>query len=141
MMKKKWRACVFSVMALGGVVIGSMNQPSFAASQEAAQQIIVQKADQERESNGREKKDQTGQVNVQITPQQGAEIAAQQVNGKVVRTKLEQEDGRTVYEVAIQDENDQLHKVTVDAQSGSVIKIKHKGNHRDNEELDHDLRQ
>ncbi|WP_027937756.1 hypothetical protein [Anaeroarcus burkinensis] len=51
-MKKKWRACVFSVMALGGVIIAG---PVLAAPQEEAQPIIIQKEDQEQAGNTREK--------------------------------------------------------------------------------------
>ena len=51
-MKKKWRACVFSVMALGGVIIAG---PVLAAPQEEAQQIIIQKEDSEQAGTNSEK--------------------------------------------------------------------------------------
>ncbi len=51
-MKKKWRACVFSVMALGGVIIAG---PVLAAPQEEAQQIIIQKEEVEQAGNDSEK--------------------------------------------------------------------------------------
>ena len=51
-MKKKWRACVFSVMALGGVIIAG---PVLAAPQEEAQQIVMQREDPEQAGNNREK--------------------------------------------------------------------------------------
>lgn len=51
-MKKKWRACVFSVMALGGVIIAG---PVLAAPQEEAQPIIIQREDLEQAGNSSEK--------------------------------------------------------------------------------------
>ena len=51
-MKKKWRACVFSVMALGGGIIAG---PVLAAPQEEAQQIIIQKEDSEQAGTNSEK--------------------------------------------------------------------------------------
>ncbi|GJL58260.1 MAG: hypothetical protein NPIRA03_11170 [Nitrospirales bacterium] len=59
----------------------------------------------------------------QITLVEAVETAMKTVKGKAVDAELEQEEGKTVFEVKIVDENETTREVYVDAQSGNVVKI------------------
>lgn len=131
-MNKKWMAGILSAMILGGGVTGAVNHPAFAAAPKAAKKIISQhidKKDQEQEDNDREVADNIEQANLAkvatITQKQSVEIATKQVNGNVVKTELEDEDGVVVYNVVIKDGNGQVSEVKVDAKSGSIVKVEH----------------
>ena len=59
----------------------------------------------------------------QITLVEAVEKAMTTVKGKAVDAELEQEHGKTVFEVKIVDENETTREVYVDAHSGEVVKI------------------
>ena len=59
----------------------------------------------------------------QITLVEAVEKAMTTVKGKAVDAELEQEHGKTVFEVKIIDENEKTREVYVDAHSGEVVKI------------------
>ncbi|WNM62682.1 PepSY domain-containing protein [Candidatus Nitrospira neomarina] len=59
----------------------------------------------------------------QITLVEAVEKAMTTVKGKAVDVELEKEQGKTVFEVKIVDENEKTREVYVDAHSGEVVKI------------------
>ncbi|XEQ93592.1 putative protein YkoJ [Sporomusa carbonis] len=139
-MNKKWMAGVLSAMILGGAVAGGVNHPAFAAAPEAAKKVIAQqidKEDQEQKDNDREVADSVEQANLakeaKLTQQQSVDIAMKRVNGTVVKTELEDEDGVVVYDVTIKDSKGQVSEVKVDAKTGSIVKVEHDDDQNDND--------
>ncbi|MCA9454931.1 MAG: PepSY domain-containing protein [Nitrospiraceae bacterium] len=59
----------------------------------------------------------------QITLVEAVEKALTTVKGKAVDAELENEHGKTVFEVKIVDERETTKEVYVDAHSGEVVKI------------------
>ncbi len=60
---------------------------------------------------------------VNITLVEAVEKALTTVKGKAVEAELENEHGKTVFEVKIIDENETTREIYVDAHSGEVVKI------------------
>ncbi|MBA3967969.1 MAG: PepSY domain-containing protein [Nitrospirales bacterium] len=58
-----------------------------------------------------------------ITLVEAVEKALTNMKGKAVEAELEKENGKTVYEVKIIDENGTTREIYVDAHSGNVVKI------------------
>jgi len=57
-----------------------------------------------------------------ITLEQAIDAAKSEFAGRVLEVELEQEDGQAMYEVEIAGVNSQIRELTVDAQSGKVLK-------------------
>lgn len=62
-------------------------------------------------------------ASAKISLGEAVRTAENAVEGKVVKAELEEEDGKTAFEVEIVDERGQKRDVYVDAQTGEVIKI------------------
>ncbi|ENZ03189.1 hypothetical protein HMPREF1092_00375 [Clostridium thermobutyricum] len=58
------------------------------------------------------------------TLDQAKEIALKAVNGTVIKTSEEVDDGIVEYKISIKDNNNFLKKVTVNGDNGAIIKIK-----------------
>lgn len=123
----KRKVCgILTAIILGGVTVNLVGQPAFAEKVDNTQMIVVQKAGQESDENKTVKqyKQESMLRDVKITRQQSVEAALLQVPGIVMKTELECERGQAVYTIGIVDADSVWHKVSVDADSGSIIKVK-----------------
>ncbi len=59
---------------------------------------------------------------VQISKEEAEEIALAEVNGSIVYSKLDEDDGRPVYEITIQTSTN-MQEVTIDGVTGDVLEI------------------
>lgn len=57
-----------------------------------------------------------------VSKEQAQAVALQQVAGEVVKSELEDEDGRVVYGFEIRDRNGKVFDVKVDAKTGAFVK-------------------
>lgn len=74
-----------------------------------------------------------------ITLEQAIDAAKSEVAGRVLEAELEQEDGKAVYEVEMAGANGQIRELTVDAQSGKVLKNEvEEDDHEDHDSEDKD---
>lgn len=55
---------------------------------------------------------------------QAMQIALQQVPGQIVKTELEFDDGVLIYEIDIRTSEGHKYEVKVDANTGSVLRVK-----------------
>jgi uncharacterized membrane protein YkoI len=62
-----------------------------------------------------------------LTEEQAIEIALMEVSGEVQEVELEREDGRMVYEISIQADDDTEMEVEVAADTGDVLEIEAEG--------------
>lgn len=69
------------------------------------------------------------QSNIKYTQGQCEEIALKQIPGEIVKIKkdMDLEDGNFEYNFQIKDKDNMLKKITVDATTGAIVDIGHKG--------------
>lgn len=68
-----------------------------------------------------------------ITEKEATKSALEKVNGEVVFTELDEDDGMIVYEIKIKDKQDMLHEVKVDTKNGKILKTEMEDNDRDDD--------
>lgn len=73
-----------------------------------------------------------------ITEKEATKSALEKVNGEVVFTELDEDDGMIVYEIKIKDKQDMLHEVKVDAKNGKILMTEMEDNDRDDDENEMD---
>ncbi|OED36742.1 hypothetical protein AB833_26240 [Chromatiales bacterium (ex Bugula neritina AB1)] len=62
-------------------------------------------------------------VGVEVSLEQAASIARQQVEGTVISAEAESEDGKSVWEVEILDADGTVYEVEIDASNGTVLEV------------------
>ncbi|EGT3616857.1 hypothetical protein FHH43_11545 [Clostridium perfringens] len=69
------------------------------------------------------------QSNIKYTQEQCEEVALKQIPGEIVKVKkdMDLEDGTFEYDFQIKDKDNMLKKITVDATTGAIVDIGHKG--------------
>lgn len=69
------------------------------------------------------------QSNIKYTQGQCEEVALKQIPGEIVKIKkdMDLEDGTFEYDFQIKDKDNMLKKITVDATTGAIVDIGHKG--------------
>lgn len=88
----------------------------------------------QKENDDRE--DRANAKSAKISINEAIKTAEKDVNGKVVSVELDREDGRLVYEAEAVTKDGQEHEVTVDANTGKVVKVE--ADDDDNDDDDHD---
>ncbi|AIE60266.1 PepSY domain-containing protein [Bacillus methanolicus] len=64
--------------------------------------------------------------NEEIGMERAKQIALKQVKGKIVRAKIETEDGMTKYEIIVQAKNG-IYEVEIDKATGKVLEVEREG--------------
>ncbi|RMH32279.1 MAG: hypothetical protein D6690_14070 [Nitrospirae bacterium] len=75
---------------------------------------------------------------IAITLEQAIQTAKTTVPGRVLEAELEKEDGKVVYEVDIAGADGNIHELTVDADSGKVLKNEVEDEDHDGKDSEHD---
>ncbi|WP_377802193.1 PepSY domain-containing protein [Bacillus benzoevorans] len=82
-------------------------------------------------------------VNAQGTGSEGInlekakQIALQQVKGEIVKTHLEENDGKSIFEITIQ-AKDGKYEVEIDKSTGKVLEVEKEGDHGNDDDHDDD---
>ncbi len=66
-----------------------------------------------------------------ITLEKAKQIALKQVKGKIIRTRVEKDDGKQKYEIIIQ-AKDGKYEVEIDKATGKVLEVEKEGSHKGN---------
>jgi hypothetical protein len=75
--------------------------------------------------------------NKRISEKEAGKIALQKVKGEIIRIELEEDDGKTVYEVKIKSSGT-IYEVEIDAKTGQVLEVEKEGSHDGNDDRDGD---
>lgn len=75
---------------------------------------------------------------VKISAEQARKTALERVAGTIVEEELEKENGRIVYSIEIQDANQKVFDVEVDAETGAVVNVEEEDEDDDDEDGDED---
>ncbi len=70
---------------------------------------------------------------VKISAEQARKTALERVAGTIVEEELEKENGRIVYSIEIQDANQKVFDVEVDAETGAVVNVEEEDEDDDDE--------
>jgi uncharacterized membrane protein YkoI len=109
MIQKKWLVGIFTMMLLGGSILFTSNVNAHDKEDDYIDRTY--RAYLEKEAT--------------ITREQSIEIAQREVPGTLIRSELDRDDGRVVYEVIMNHNQGEIYEISIDAKSGVVIEIDH----------------
>lgn len=137
MKNKKWLASALSILLLGSGAAGIATNAVHAAAPTPVKQMVSQSTEADKQDNDQEVADDVEQAQLAqqatLTKEQSIAIALKQVDGSIVKTELEDEDGVIVYSVEVKDKQGRVHEVKVDAKDGKILKAE-----KDDAKQDHD---
>lgn len=83
-----------------------------------------------------EKNDALAVKSVKISLSEALSSALEKVSGVASEVKFSNDDNQTVWEIEIIDQNQQVHDIEIDANSGAILKNKIDDNDRNDDERD-----
>ncbi len=73
----------------------------------------------------------------EISMDQAKQIALEKVNGKIIHTKIEEDDGKTQYEIIVQ-AKDGTYEIEIDKATGKVLEVEKEGANDEDDRHDDD---